>query len=92
MFHRTAIEHEKKSFAESFEHGKVMEGKLVTMAREMEKLRAELANAEKRTPAGAPVGISGILHLCPVEIYSAANEFEEEFFSICLLMCNLNLV
>ncbi|KAH6764174.1 structural maintenance of chromosomes domain protein [Perilla frutescens var. hirtella] len=50
---RPAIEHEKKSFAESFEHGKVMESKLITMAREMEKLRAELANAEKRAPAAA---------------------------------------
>lgn len=45
---RAAIEHEKKAFAESYEHGKVMESKLVTMAREMEKLRAELASAEKR--------------------------------------------
>lgn len=63
LFYRTAIEHEKKSFAESFEHGKVMESKLVTMAREMEKLRAELANAEKRAPAGAPVGVSGIVGL-----------------------------
>ncbi|KAG6387274.1 hypothetical protein SASPL_152461 [Salvia splendens] len=57
---RAAIEHEKKSFAESFEHGKVMESKLVTMARELEKLRAELANTEKRAPAAAPVGISGV--------------------------------
>lgn len=56
---RAAIEHEKKSFAESFEHGKVMESKLITMAREMEKLRAELANAEKRAPAAAAVGNPG---------------------------------
>ncbi|KAL1563793.1 protein FLX-like 1 [Salvia divinorum] len=57
---RAAIEHEKNSFAESFEHGKVMESKLVTMAREMEKLRAELANTERRAPARAPVGLSGV--------------------------------
>ncbi|KAL3631493.1 hypothetical protein CASFOL_024477 [Castilleja foliolosa] len=50
---RAAIEHEKKSFAESFEHGKVMEGNLVTMSREMEKLRGELANVEKRGHAAA---------------------------------------
>ncbi|KAL6520768.1 hypothetical protein OROHE_016949 [Orobanche hederae] len=57
---RAAIEQEKKSFAESFEHGKVLESKLITMAREMEKLRAELANAEKRVPAGAPAGNPGV--------------------------------
>ncbi|XP_073153670.1 protein FLX-like 1 isoform X2 [Henckelia pumila] len=58
---RGAIEHEKKAFAESFEHGKVMENKLISMAREMEKLRAELANAEKRAQAAAvgnPAGVS----------------------------------
>lgn len=57
---RAAIEHEKKAFAESFEHGKVMESNLVTMAREMEKLRAELANAEKRAPAAPAVGNPGM--------------------------------
>ncbi|PIN19815.1 hypothetical protein CDL12_07507 [Handroanthus impetiginosus] len=57
---RAAIEHEKKSFAESFDHGKVMENKLVTMAREMEKLRAELANAEKRAHTAATVGNPGV--------------------------------
>ncbi|XP_073058301.1 protein FLX-like 1 [Primulina eburnea] len=56
---RGAIEHEKKAFAESFEHGKVMENKLISMAREMEKLRAELANAEKRAHAAA-VGNPGV--------------------------------
>ncbi|XP_051115173.1 protein FLX-like 1 isoform X2 [Andrographis paniculata] len=51
---RVATEHEKKAFSESFEHGKMMEGKLVTMAREMEKLRAELANAGKRAHVAKP--------------------------------------
>ncbi|KAL6543309.1 hypothetical protein OROHE_010829 [Orobanche hederae] len=50
---RAAIEHEKKGFAESFDHGKAMENNLVTMAREMEKLRAELASVEKRAHAAA---------------------------------------
>lgn len=68
LFPRAAIEHEKKSFAESFEHGKVMESKLITMAREMEKLRDELANAEKRAPAAAAVGNPGIGLLVPVNI------------------------
>lgn len=36
-----------------------MESKLITMAREMEKVRAELANAEKRALA-ASVGNPGI--------------------------------
>ncbi|GFP78694.1 protein flx-like 1 [Phtheirospermum japonicum] len=60
---RAAIEHEKKSFAESFDHGKVMEGNLVTMSREMEKLRGELANVEKRghaAAAAAAVGNTGV--------------------------------
>lgn len=39
----------------------VMEKKLVGMAREMEKLRAEIANAEKRARAAAAVGNPGTL-------------------------------
>ncbi|KAL9160371.1 hypothetical protein ABFS82_08G194700 [Erythranthe guttata] len=57
---RAAIEHEKKGFAESFDHGKVMENKLVTMAREMEKVRAELANVEKRAHVAPPIGNPGV--------------------------------
>ncbi|KAL4294027.1 hypothetical protein AHAS_Ahas18G0187000 [Arachis hypogaea] len=51
-----AIEYEKKGFAENYEHGQVMEKKLISMAREMEKLRAEIANAEKRQRAAANPG------------------------------------
>ncbi|GJX01060.1 FLX-like protein 1 [Tanacetum coccineum] len=50
---RAAIEHEKKGHAENYEHGQVMEKNLLTMARELEKLRAEMANAEKRARATA---------------------------------------
>ncbi|XP_023524782.1 protein FLX-like 1 isoform X1 [Cucurbita pepo subsp. pepo] len=50
---RVAIEYEKKGYAENYEHGQVMEKKLVSMARELEKLRAEVANAEKRAHASA---------------------------------------
>lgn len=50
---RAAIEYEKKGFTENYEHGQVMEKKLIAMAREMEKLRAEIANAEKRSRAAA---------------------------------------
>ncbi|MBA0822804.1 hypothetical protein Goarm_019584 [Gossypium armourianum] len=53
---RAAIEYEKKGYAENYEHGQVMEKKLISMARELEKLRAEVANAEKRTRAGGGTG------------------------------------
>ncbi|KAJ7981902.1 Protein FLX-like 1 [Quillaja saponaria] len=56
---RAAIEYEKKGYAENYEHGQVMEKKLITMAREVEKLRAEVANAEKRARAAAAVGNPG---------------------------------
>lgn len=51
--YRSAIEHEKKGYAENFEQGHVMEKNLIAMAREVEKLRAEVANVEKRAqPTG----------------------------------------
>ncbi|KAK6946590.1 hypothetical protein RJ641_000063 [Dillenia turbinata] len=56
---RAAIEHEKKDFAENYEHGKVMENNLILMARKLEKLRAEFANVEKRARAAAAVGNQG---------------------------------
>ncbi|KAL3503063.1 hypothetical protein ACH5RR_037512 [Cinchona calisaya] len=56
---RAAIEYEKKGYAENYEHGQVMEKKLVSMARELEKLRAEMANAEKRARAAAAIGNPG---------------------------------
>lgn len=62
---RAAIEYEKKGYAENYEHGQVMENKLVSMARELEKLRAEIANAEKRARAAAAVGNPGsCLYVC----------------------------
>ncbi|KAF8110472.1 hypothetical protein N665_0083s0036 [Sinapis alba] len=56
---RAAIDYEKKGYAENYEHGKVMEQKLVAMARELEKLRAEIANSENRAHATGPVGNPG---------------------------------
>ncbi|KAJ4726524.1 Protein FLX-like 1 [Melia azedarach] len=56
---RAAIEYEKKGYAENYEHGQVMEKKLISMARELEKLRAEIANAEKRARAAAAVSNPG---------------------------------
>lgn len=65
---RAAIEYEKKGYAENYEQGQVMEKNLITMAREVEKLRAEVANAEKRARAAAAAGNQGIktlnLFLC----------------------------
>lgn len=60
LAYRAAIEYEKKGYAENYEHGQMMEQKLITMARELEKLRAEVANAEKRARASAAVGNPGI--------------------------------
>lgn len=61
---RAAIDYEKKGYAENYEHGKVMEQKLVAMARELEKLRAEIANSESRAPhAAGPVGNPGMVKL-----------------------------
>lgn len=58
---RSAIEYEKKGYAENYEHGQVMERNLVSMARELEKLRAEIANAEKRAHAATAVGNPGMI-------------------------------
>ncbi|XP_020527413.1 protein FLX-like 1 isoform X2 [Amborella trichopoda] len=50
---RAAIEYEKKGHADNYEQGQAMEKNLIAMAREVEKLRAEIANAEKRARAAA---------------------------------------
>ncbi|TKY56520.1 FLX 1 [Spatholobus suberectus] len=48
---RNAIEFEKKTHASNLEHRRAMDNNMIIMAREVEKLRAELANAEKRARA-----------------------------------------
>ncbi|RDX64276.1 Protein FLX-like 1, partial [Mucuna pruriens] len=48
---RNAIEFEKKTHASNLEHRLSMDNNMIIMAREVEKLRAELANAEKRARA-----------------------------------------
>ncbi|XP_010257048.1 PREDICTED: protein FLX-like 1 [Nelumbo nucifera] len=50
---RAAVEYEKKAHADNLEHSQAMEKNMISMAREVEKLRAELANAEKRARAAA---------------------------------------
>ncbi|KAL3528633.1 hypothetical protein ACH5RR_007955 [Cinchona calisaya] len=55
---RAAIDHEKKAKIELLEQRQAMEKNLVTMAREVEKLRAELANSDGRAwAAGGPYGM-----------------------------------
>ncbi|KAH6766054.1 hypothetical protein C2S52_017037 [Perilla frutescens var. hirtella] len=48
---RAAVEYERKMHSTNFELDGVMEKHLISMAREAEKLRSELANAEKRAMA-----------------------------------------
>ena len=49
---RTAFEFEKKANTELLEQRNAMEKNLVSMAREVEKLRAELTNFEKKSRGG----------------------------------------
>jgi hypothetical protein len=48
MDDRNAFEYEKNANAELLEQRTVMEKNLVSMAREVEKLRAELTNSDKK--------------------------------------------
>ncbi|GAA0164816.1 hypothetical protein LIER_20364 [Lithospermum erythrorhizon] len=48
-----AIEHEKKISATNMENSRIMEESMISMAREIDKLNVELANAEKRARAAA---------------------------------------
>ncbi|KAL6967745.1 hypothetical protein U1Q18_033555 [Sarracenia purpurea var. burkii] len=50
---RAAIECEKKAHAGNLEQGQAMEKNMISMAREIEKLHAELVDAEKRARAAA---------------------------------------
>jgi hypothetical protein len=53
---RSGIEVEKKGYAESYEQGQEMQKKLISVASEVEKLRAE---AEKRSRAAVSGGNQG---------------------------------
>lgn len=52
---RAAIEYEKRTHASNLEQGEAMEKGMVSMSQEVEKLHAELANAEKRARVAAAV-------------------------------------
>ncbi|XP_066397784.1 protein FLX-like 1 [Miscanthus floridulus] len=58
---RSGIELEKKGYAESYEQGQEMQKKLISVASEVEKLRAEVANAEKRSRAVVSAGNQGYI-------------------------------
>ena len=60
LFCRTAHDYEKKANIELMEQRQTMEKNLVSMAREVEKLRAELANVDSR-PWGA--GMTCLSHI-----------------------------
>lgn len=50
---RAAIEQEKKTRIHNLEHREAMEKSMVSMSRQIEKLQAELTNAESRARAAA---------------------------------------
>ncbi|KAJ7530379.1 hypothetical protein O6H91_14G001900 [Diphasiastrum complanatum] len=53
---RTAFDYEKKAITDQVEQRQAMEKNLVSMAREVEKLRAELTISDKRAHAGGNLG------------------------------------
>ncbi|KAK9154025.1 hypothetical protein Sjap_001505 [Stephania japonica] len=63
---RAAIEYEKKIRGDNLEHSLAMQKTMKALAHEIEKLRAELANAEKRARAAATVPTAaantGVVH------------------------------
>jgi hypothetical protein len=65
---RDGIDQEKKGYAENYEQGQVMEKNLISMAREIEKLHSEIANAEKRARAAAAAGTQGTVFLTKIVI------------------------
>ncbi|KAG1338064.1 protein FLC EXPRESSOR [Cocos nucifera] len=56
---RAAVEYEKKIHADNLEQSRAMEKNMISMAWEVEKLRDELANAEKRARAAAAAANPG---------------------------------
>lgn len=50
---RAAIECEKKNHASNLEQSQIMEKNIISVARQIEKLRAEIPNVEKKARAAA---------------------------------------
>ncbi|XP_073154635.1 protein FLX-like 1 [Henckelia pumila] len=55
---RAAIEYERKMRAKNYQLSEIMERHMISMTREAEKLRSELANAERRATASATVAMA----------------------------------
>ncbi|KAL6656583.1 hypothetical protein ACP70R_004363 [Stipagrostis hirtigluma subsp. patula] len=58
---RSGIELEKKGYAESYEQGQEMQKNLISVASEVEKLRADVANAENRSRVAVSTGNQGFV-------------------------------
>ena len=60
---------EKKTHANNLEHNRVMDNNMIIMTCEVEKLRAELANAEKRARAAmVAAAIPSNLNFFPIRL------------------------
>lgn len=78
MTSRSAIEYEKNANVELIEHRQAMEKNMVSMAREVEKLRSELANHSARAwSAGRYFFFFSFLFLMPPYSCIAELSFEE---------------
>lgn len=64
---RAALERERKTKVSNLEQAKVMEKNMFSLAREIEKLHAELANAERRSRVAA-ANLS--MHVVSVGLFS----------------------
>ncbi|RWW07382.1 hypothetical protein GW17_00029237 [Ensete ventricosum] len=89
---RAAIEFEKKVHADNTEQSQIMENNMVLMARELEKLHAELANAEKIAQVAAVAsansgsGYAGT-YGNPGMAYAANFAGPQNFHQVCSLGC-----
>ncbi|XVF20368.1 hypothetical protein REPUB_Repub11eG0192100 [Reevesia pubescens] len=85
---RTAIEHEKKTRASNLEQRQILEKNITIVAREIEKLRVELANAEKRARAAAEAAANSsndLLLSCSLpSIISTSSDQFLTFYIICI--------
>ncbi|XP_020679382.2 protein FLX-like 1, partial [Dendrobium catenatum] len=59
LIYKDAIEYEKKEYVDNYEQGQLLEKNLILMARKVEKLRLEVANAVKRAGEGEAAGNQG---------------------------------
>ncbi|XP_027181952.1 protein FLC EXPRESSOR [Coffea eugenioides] len=69
---RAAIEYEKKMHATNLEQSQIIEKNMISMAHEIEKLHAELADAEKRARAAAAASTAATPAPGYASVYSEA--------------------